>query len=108
MNDDERDRELARSLFGSVGKAKATGGHVPDRNKLLQPLEHPKSVIHSFCTGCGLYLERFMISAEDRAGAANIPIPDNLDGYYMETESCSLCDSRDPLVVFKKIDDLPG
>ena len=106
MNQRDEDRELAASLFGTVGKAKATGGHVPDRAELTQPLEHPKSVIHSFCTGCGMYLEHFMKSVDRLAAEAELEIPGNLDGYYIETASCDLCDGTDKTIAFKKISDI--
>ena len=106
---DERERRIKAELFGSVGKAKAAGGHVVKRENLLEPLDGPlqnppvPTVIQSFCVGCGYYLENSPERAEELADMAGIVLPYSLKGYYFETHSCSLCDSTNHLIALKKI-----
>jgi hypothetical protein len=102
-SEEEKKREIAESLFGAVLKAKATGAHEPDRNRLLQLLEGPGSVIHSFCEGCGYYSEFNREGAEILAKMAGVELPISLDGFYFETRRCSLCDGKDETVSLKRI-----
>jgi hypothetical protein len=106
---DEREQRIKAELFGTVRRAKATGGHAVKRENLLEPLDGPlqnppvPTVMHSFCVGCGFYLEITQERAEELAEMAGIILPYSLHGYYFETHSCSLCDSTNPLVTLKKI-----
>ena len=106
---DERERRIKAELFGTVGRAKATGGHVAKREYLLEPLDGPLqnppvlTVLRSFCVGCGYNLEITREHAEELAEMAGITLPYSLRGYYFESHSCSLCDSTNHLITLKKI-----
>ncbi len=97
------DRTLARAMFGSIGRAKCTGGHEPILEELQSPFESPESVIHSFCVGCGNYLELTRGRAEELAAAGGTWLPEDLSDHYLETSSCSLCDGTEKLVHLKPI-----
>ena len=93
----------AEAFLGKVRKAKATGGHQVDPNQLLPKLEGTASVVRSFCTGCGNYLELSQVKAEKLATSAKITLPPNLEGWYFETESCRLCDGKGDGVFLKSL-----
>lgn len=103
MNRVSDGKNIAAALFGEVPKAKATGGHRVNPQKLLEPLEGPASVVRSFCTGCGNYLELSWDRTKALAEKAKIELPPSLEKWYFETESCGLCDGKGERVFLKPI-----
>lgn len=90
-------------LLGAVHLIKATGDHVVDLNEVKEPLEWEEGVLHSFCKGCGILKEVSKVRVMNIKKELKISPPENLDGYYIETQGCSSCDGDHSKVVYLQI-----
>lgn len=95
----------ANELFGRVrkGRIKATGGHVPEYDRLKEALDGRGCVIHMFCIGCGLYYQATQRQAEKFASKADVGLPDNLVDYYIQVTGCDVCDGDHDRVMIRPI-----
>ena len=85
-------QKIKSSMFGSVKKATATGGHKPDI-ELLKEVIDDGVVIPTFCTGCG-HTQGFTEEGIKRiAKNFKIELPNSLKSKFIQTERCILCDS---------------
>lgn len=90
-------------LLGATVPVESTGNHTPDPARLETPLEGPGSVVRSFCTGCGQYYELTSEGAQQIVQWDDVKIPEDLEGNFLKTASCSQCDGIDPTVELKTI-----
>lgn len=81
--------KIAEKLLGKTGIIKRKV--IPSLSKLRQPLKWGEAVTRSVCLGCGTILEINRFLAEEYAASAGITLPPSLEGKYLESAACSLC-----------------
>ena len=76
-----------------------------DRVQLHKPFSRKKTVCWMFCSRCNEYLETDLSFARWLLEEANILVPDNWEGYYLETQNvCRTCRNGKQLIIkLKKI-----
>ncbi len=98
------ERDFKKNAFGIVKeKIKARHGFKPDKLELIKPLETGK--MKFFCSGCGVY-HIFSKEAVDELKELIPNFPEDHQKYFLETGSCSACDSENKSVSRKKISEL--
>lgn len=97
--------KIAEQLFDRVKKIEASGNHVVDPEKILKSFEHPDSVIHQFCRGCGVTLEVNREVAGKEASQVGISLPQDIEKeMYFESQGCEACDEGNKSIKLKKIE----
>ncbi len=99
------EKDFKEKSFGtlSVEKIKAKHGFRPDKMELIKPLETGK--MRFFCTACGLY-HIFSKEAVSELLEFILDFPKDFEKYFLQTESCSACDSDRKEVEIRKISEL--
>ncbi len=107
MSEDQKDRVVARRLFGSVRPTQSSGNCVPDLEALKRPFSSTTSQAYLFCAGCGALYETEEEGAETLAKKAGEKIlPGDLPNkIYFEIQGCALCDGDQNLVTKKDLSD---
>ena len=78
-------------LGGTASITTASGGCLPDKKKLLEPLGDRNASVRYFCTGCG-FLGELDEETAYRIVGENV----ELRGAYIECSSCSVCKGSKP------------
>lgn len=97
--------DFKEKAFGtlSVDKIQAKHGFKADKMELIKPLEAGK--MRFFCTACGIY-HTFSKEAVLELIEFVPDFPEDYQKHFLQTESCSACDSSRKKVEMKKISEL--
>ncbi len=97
------EEEFKKNAFGALSKIKARHGFKPDARKLKEPLR--SGTMRFFCTGCGLY-HTFSKESVDELQEFIPDFPVDTENWFLETGSCSACDSAKRNVKLRKVSDV--
>jgi len=93
---------LAKTLFGSITTAHATGDHSPNPEALHGEFirqDGDQAVIHFFCRGCGRHFQVTIDRYHELVGPIALP---DADRYYVEVAGCSCCDGEPKIGIVKE------